>query len=780
MKMIPTKGLHACLHLALLVAILFSLKPPVAGAAPRQVSLAVEDADSLPLSPTLAWNGTIYSLTLRTTGEPLSLEALFSLGPQALADAGVTGLLVRRNGVAINDKAEVTELLDLYAAAIEMYHTEPAPQDPLTFIETLRRVIRHPLFMEQRVRAQLRNEQAEIEQLLRILISPGGADPLAESFVREFQQALLQTNYSRGAFAQTLSKAHFHKIAKALVDLQIIEMVIDEPVLLEFAVVLLLARADAAQRLGWLEELASSSAVVFNATERAAIQSIHAEFEQIEQDWQSVFGNLIEDEMLPGQVSQSDVLAWLHERFGPAPLWSLWLGPLYAIEHERPVGDNFYDHFRLSQQAVELHQALLTARADLASTAVVGDPYPGEIAQHFHQMNLLVDLAAAAALRSYADGVEATAQRGWLDVLSPLVWSSAEPEEVVEQLLVLAEQRAAISARQPLVDLAVQTAQELALREDLPQWSLYTSTTNVNQMVVRDEAVWIATGGGLVRLDRESGERALYHALNGLPDNRIVQMLEDTNGNLWVVSERGISRQDADGAWQNVLPWSSAREKPLTLAPDGTLWVNMIDRVAYKQPEEDEFVVLTREEGFLLDRVDYLRIGNDGSVWFYTHREATRLSPEGEWSTHDGSEFISDTWVRSAVAAPDGSLWLTTEKDLFRLDTTGEWTRLGDQERITFPISRIEFDADGVLWLEAQSGVHSMDLTGKWTLYQREGDRSIVGILKRTDDGSLWFRGDGSMRYLTQDGRWFLYEAGKAFPQDATVLDVTSTSPILN
>ena len=71
--------------------------------------------------------------------------------------------------------------------------------------------------------------------------------------------------------------------------------------------------------------------------------------------------------------------------------------------------------------------------------------------------------------------------------------------------------------------------------------------------VDRAGAVWVgAQGGGLDRLDPATSSFTHYHQRDGLPSERIQSILEDgdptsqTPGNLWIVTDRGVARLDAE------------------------------------------------------------------------------------------------------------------------------------------------------------------------------------------------------------------------------------------
>jgi len=54
--------------------------------------------------------------------------------------------------------------------------------------------------------------------------------------------------------------------------------------------------------------------------------------------------------------------------------------------------------------------------------------------------------------------------------------------------------------------------------------------------------LWIGTDWGLYKFNSLSGKFAAFFEKDGLPNNRILGILQDNDGNLWLSTNRGISR----------------------------------------------------------------------------------------------------------------------------------------------------------------------------------------------------------------------------------------------
>lgn len=64
-----------------------------------------------------------------------------------------------------------------------------------------------------------------------------------------------------------------------------------------------------------------------------------------------------------------------------------------------------------------------------------------------------------------------------------------------------------------------------------PEWKLYTSGIRVQALAEEANTLWVGTTGGLVELDKNTGNGVFYDIMNsGLPKNDISVILVASNG----------------------------------------------------------------------------------------------------------------------------------------------------------------------------------------------------------------------------------------------------------
>ncbi|MCE7070102.1 histidine kinase [Dyadobacter sp. CY327] len=107
-----------------------------------------------------------------------------------------------------------------------------------------------------------------------------------------------------------------------------------------------------------------------------------------------------------------------------------------------------------------------------------------------------------------------------------------------------------------------------------------------------ENALWAATGQGLIRIDVDSKQTRLFTTHDGLPDNNIYAALPDKRGNLWMSTNKGLSRFNTKtGKFHNYgisdgLPHLEFNHGSYLKSRDGTLYFGGLNGVVAFNPEE--------------------------------------------------------------------------------------------------------------------------------------------------------------------------------------------------
>lgn len=258
-----------------------------------------------------------------------------------------------------------------------------------------------------------------------------------------------------------------------------------------------------------------------------------------------------------------------------------------------------------------------------------------------------------------------------------------------------------------------------------------------------DGASWVATAGGLQRVDAKTGAFRVWTAeasAQGLSGDDVQALAWDADGRLWIGTTKGLDRLTPatgeivrvalGGTTEDALLRQSVRS---LLWADGRLWVGTKVGVAIvASPSGDAAPSLQPElAGIVRDEVRTLARDTDGTVWVGMFGKGLYgVAPDGR-TTHyrhraqDRYSLASDE-VASVFHDRSGTLWIGTwTGGLSRLDlASGGFERHlsieGDAETLSDPrVYGIAGDGRGGLWFATLgAGLDHVDANGKRRNYR--------------------------------------------------------------
>ena len=303
---------------------------------------------------------------------------------------------------------------------------------------------------------------------------------------------------------------------------------------------------------------------------------------------------------------------------------------------------------------------------------------------------------------------------------------------------------------------------------------------NVND-ILEDWAgnLWVATFGGLDRLDRNTGEFIHYPSgpadpnyPNRLSDNRIRRIYQNTEGQLWVVTE-GAGVNVIDPYRKPFLRYRNDPANPNSLSAgiirglyqdrDGIVWVGTLagglDRFDLttrqvthyrRDPDNPNSLVSNTVFDITQDHMGYLWIGTINGV--------SKLDPNtGNFVNYqhdpDNSNSLSDNAVVSILEDRNNMLWFATWGGLDRFDPETEtFTHYTHDAENPASLSsdvliQLYEDSNGTLWVSTESqGLNRFDATTKtFQHYLNDpndpnslSDNTVTSIYE-DENGMFWF-----------------------------------------
>lgn len=219
---------------------------------------------------------------------------------------------------------------------------------------------------------------------------------------------------------------------------------------------------------------------------------------------------------------------------------------------------------------------------------------------------------------------------------------------------------------------------------------------NARSIALDGRGVWVGTLTGLSYL--RDGKIHNYTTASGLPAERVIRVVIDSSGTVWVATPRGIVRREGDRFVRDTLAFPgdtvtqfiSPAGDGLLAGVDGHLYLRRsgsVTPVAEGQiPARTAFVdgavdrhgtiwVATRTgvlrigdgrvdqigktNGLLSDMVLRVMVDREGDVWFGTENGASKHAP-GPFRTYTAAEGLPSPFVRDMEIDRQGRLWAGT------------------------------------------------------------------------------------------------------------------------
>lgn len=463
----------------LIIAVAVALVSAPAPRSQAQDSADILGAYRLPdehvvtLQPDLRYQGRLYQIHFFARGDFRRPDAslIGNATPETFTTNQIAGLLVTVDGQAVEDEATIRSILHLYRAAYHLaqYATSDAlgytdfyPFD--AFRSDLKKITANPAFFVQMIPNAFKTQSEKHGEALRAMLTPQRGPPAeVAAFSDELTRQLERNQDVADAFDHTLEAARFSNskmvrliagdVRKTLESWRPITDQSQSFVELGGRRLDLFNALDVAKlgvNLMWVQQLQQDRVALLTSYPEgfptgdaaltgdmlAAVATVKAEAD----DAWTRRGTLILDFARDQTVDLGTRLAF-------EKLSKMWVDRSWKVYGKRIAGhnaagaaaavgvgltladllyglDDLYSNFVVAESADDLRQRFYAGRLEVQHEArqQSGGRYDGELAARFRTAYMLEYLAAAQSFRSYADGVEATVNRGVLSVLSPINW----------------------------------------------------------------------------------------------------------------------------------------------------------------------------------------------------------------------------------------------------------------------------------------------------------------------------------------------------------------------
>jgi signal transduction histidine kinase/DNA-binding response OmpR family regulator len=276
--------------------------------------------------------------------------------------------------------------------------------------------------------------------------------------------------------------------------------------------------------------------------------------------------------------------------------------------------------------------------------------------------------------------------------------------------------------------------------------------------------IWVGTQSGLSRYDFWSF--SYLSADNGLRGERVLSMLQNRSGDVWLgTAGHGLYRHNWGGEIAAVGPQWLADKNVFSLYEDaaGVLWVGWQEPTGggVLRCVDGDCKTLKNIPDALKTRIESIVEDSAGAMWFGAHSGLYRLA-DGAFTRYAIEDGLPDNYVWQLLFARDGRLWVATDRGLCYWDGA-RFVSFPDQPEVSSQmVDALAEDQQGRVWIGTERGLYYYEEDSFRALAQSEGfGASHVSALLVDRDGVLWLgTSEGVGRYDSRAMQTLLHRDG--------------------
>ncbi len=326
-----------------------------------------------------------------------------------------------------------------------------------------------------------------------------------------------------------------------------------------------------------------------------------------------------------------------------------------------------------------------------------------------------------------------------------------------------------------------------------PKEYLFLRKKTVTTIVMNNNGtVWFGLKqNGVVKVDKNG--RNFWTVSNGLLDNMVNDIAINTQGDVWIGTNKGINifyydtnvlgtleNQDNEPEDQRIISIVEDEEKNMWCGTSGgyqgdknnNMWLGGMGKGVFVFSGR-KWKRYTSEKGLIQNTVRAIVVDENNNKWFGTDDGISKFDGE-HWQTYITSkECIATNRVLSIVADERGDIWLGTARRGVCKLSQNRWISYGDKANTAVNNAQVVImdNKDKSLWVGTAFGAYNFD-GENWKEYKEMhglADNYISDIVI-DEQGNKWFgtRGGGVSKF---DGsNWVTYNSktvsSKIFKRD--------------
>ncbi len=257
--------------------------------------------------------------------------------------------------------------------------------------------------------------------------------------------------------------------------------------------------------------------------------------------------------------------------------------------------------------------------------------------------------------------------------------------------------------------------------------------------------LWLGTVKGLYCYDKENLTFSTYSIIDGLLDNIVSALLYDSNGSLWIGTQKGLNRLKDGKLCSYTLRKDLGEDSVYSLTEDrrGNIWIGTCNGVNLFS--RGKFTNYSTTNGLPNNFIYSITQDREGNIWFGTHGGAGCLTSLNV-KTYTKENGLPNEMIIDMIQDKKGRYWIGTSEGLSCYERGNFKNYTTKDGLINNTVNQLMEDRRGNIWITTPEGL-SIFSPGRFTNYTENNGLpcNILFDLVESRDGTTWI---GSKRGL--------------------------------
>lgn len=277
-------------------------------------------------------------------------------------------------------------------------------------------------------------------------------------------------------------------------------------------------------------------------------------------------------------------------------------------------------------------------------------------------------------------------------------------------------------------------------------WRTFTQIKNCRQFLETDNALWMATNGGILEFALPGRQLARHFTPfnTAFPTSSVIGMAADQRGTIWVATEKQVGKVEADGiisvpelvdglaAAAGAQPQLSA----LLIGRDGQWWVGAHKNGLFRYDGRSwrQYAADAPELS-----VNNIQEDDQGNIWVSSNRGVAKVS-DNSLAFLPLHPSLDGRPADGIAIDKENNIWISRGRQLFRFDgreTTEHNLRSYYGDQLSKPISQLSLGKDGRLYALADGNIYRLGREG-WRKAAWSYPNQPVEAFHAGQDGAIW------------------------------------------